>query len=136
MTLGDCVYFIEVREGACDTEDLVVGARAEAELVDGGLQESVGAAFKYAMFSLGGGTDTRVACKGAVVVSAPERQDALSGPEHCDYPHGVGEGPFKPQKPVNRKRLDVSRYSGDTPEQSEDGTHKYDLSNFHACIEE
>jgi len=53
----DGVGVFEVGEGAGDAEDFVVGARAEAELVDGGLEELVGAALKHAMLSSRGGID-------------------------------------------------------------------------------
>ena len=45
---GDGAGGFEVGEGARDTEDFVVGARAEAELVDGGLEEAFGAGLKGA----------------------------------------------------------------------------------------
>ncbi len=70
MGFGDGLGGFEVGEGAGDAEDFVVGARAEAELVDGGLQEFVGAALEHAVLSRGGGVDMRVAGEDAIVTTS------------------------------------------------------------------
>ena len=78
----DGVGVFEIGQRAGDAEDFVVGAGAEAELVDGGLEKFVGAAFENAMLSRGGGVDVRVAGKRIVVASALDVARGLDYPPH------------------------------------------------------